>query len=175
MVLGPGLSSAGHLSQVTTNYVIPDTRERNSESVRKGEGKRDKSGNRIQARVRWSGSGHYVRDPPHWVLAAGVRSHIKLETFSSNVIDRPRTFCHKTKHVKCPAQHFPTLSLLSILTNHVWGLYGLCVWGLATTTRNSPLILPCINWWLCPLPFDPSSGLNEETPSFTFQMSDFRS
>ena len=42
MVLGPGLDSAGHLSQVTTNYVIPDTRERNSESVRKGEEKRDK-------------------------------------------------------------------------------------------------------------------------------------
>lgn len=152
MTLGSGLGSTGHLSRVTTNYVIQGTCERHRESVRKDEKKREKSGNRLvqgeEAQGTVSGT-HLI-----WVPASGGHCPTQSQSLSpvtwSADLGPLATKPSMWNDQLGTSPHFP-------FSAYSWITFEDCIdckfgaW--ITTTQNSPLVLPRSNSWLCPLLF----------------------
>lgn len=130
--LGLGLGSNGHLTRMTTNYITQGACERHRE-CQKGEEKKDKSGN---PSARWNGPGHCVGDPPPWVLASRVTVQLKVRAFFQEHDLQAWDLLPQNQACEMSSSRFLTLSLLSLLTNPVRGLYRLCVWVLVPNSTE---------------------------------------
>lgn len=160
MTLGPGLGSTGHLAWVTTNYIIQGTCERRRESVERVRRKETnlETGYRVVRGEVTRGivSGTHLIGCWPWDHRPTQSQSLFPVTWSAAL--GPLAAKPSTWNVQLSTSPHFSFSAYS------WIMFEGCMDCVFPMTQNSPLILPSSNRWLCPLPFQPSSGLNEQTP-----------